>query len=138
MRYNECGRLREDAQRVSNGVAANQSQESLDEQLRDLHTLANRFGLYDAADWIHDLIDHRKRYARDYGSYPAATEELEETVEEGSDSISLEQAVARINIRKQTLDHIYEGGSSATAHAINAIREDELDHTLEILQRVKA
>jgi len=55
MRYNNSDTLRYHADRVSNGVAANQSQESLDDQLKDLHVLATRFGLYDAADWLHSL-----------------------------------------------------------------------------------
>ena len=71
MRYNDGSRLRDDAQRVSNGVAANQSQEGLDEQLKDLHVLATRFGLYDAADWVKDLLGHRDRYVEDYGELPS-------------------------------------------------------------------
>jgi hypothetical protein len=67
MRYNEGSRLRLDAERVSNGVAANQSQESLGEQLKDLHALANRFGLYGAADWLDNLITYQERFQRDYG-----------------------------------------------------------------------
>lgn len=67
MRYNTGDRLRLDATRVSNGVAADQSQESLDDQLKDLHVLANRFGLYDAADWLAELIGHRDRYYADDG-----------------------------------------------------------------------
>lgn len=67
MRYKGGYRLRLDAERVSNGVAANQSQESLDEQLKDLHVLATRFGLYDAADWVRNYLDLRKRYLADYG-----------------------------------------------------------------------
>lgn len=67
MKYKGKHRLRLDAERVSNGVAANQSQESLDEQLKDLDVLARRFGLYDAADWLYDLIAHRERYYQDFG-----------------------------------------------------------------------
>ena len=67
MRHNQNIRLRDDAQRVSYGVAANQSQEVLDEQLKDMHVLATRFGLYDAADWLQELLDYRERYAQDYG-----------------------------------------------------------------------
>ena len=33
-----------------------QTQRSLDEQLRDLWTLANHFGLYDAADYLGNNI----------------------------------------------------------------------------------
>jgi hypothetical protein len=67
MRYDEGRTLRLDAERVSNGVAANQSQESLDDQLKDLHVLATRFGLYDAGDWLKELIGHRDRFYADYG-----------------------------------------------------------------------
>lgn len=74
MRYNEGERLRSDAERVSNGVAANQSQESLDDQLRDLHVLATRFGLYDAGDWLKELISHRDQFQRDYGKLPSREE----------------------------------------------------------------
>ena len=70
MRYAEGSRLRIDAQRVSGGVSADQSQESLDDQLKDLHVLSNRFGLYDAADWLKELIGHRDRYHADYGEDP--------------------------------------------------------------------
>lgn len=67
MRYSNGERLRNDARRVSNGVAADQSQENMDDQLKDLHVLATRFGLYDAADWLKELLGHRERYQRDYG-----------------------------------------------------------------------
>lgn len=68
MRYAAgSSRLRFDAQRVRDGVAADQSQESLDDQLKDMYVLATRFGLYDAADWLKELLGHRERYARDYG-----------------------------------------------------------------------
>jgi hypothetical protein len=67
MRYDEGARLRIDAAQVSHGVAANQSQEGLDDQLKDLLVLATRFGLYDAADWLKELLGHRDRYALDYG-----------------------------------------------------------------------
>jgi hypothetical protein len=60
-------RLRADADRVSRGIAANQSQESLDDQLKDMHVLATRFGLYDAGDWLKELLGHRDRFQRDYG-----------------------------------------------------------------------
>lgn len=79
MRYNEGSRLRSDAERVSNGVAANQSQESLDDQLQDLRVLATRFGLYDAADWLKELIGHRERYGRDYGQRAEIDELLDPT-----------------------------------------------------------
>jgi hypothetical protein len=71
MRYNDGKRLRVDAERVSHGVAANQSQESLDEQLKDMHVLATRFGLYDGADWLKDLVGHRERYQIDFGELPS-------------------------------------------------------------------
>lgn len=70
MRYGEGHRLRFDARRVAGGVAADQSQESLSEQIKDAHVLATRFGLYDAADWLKDLIGHRDRYHTDYGEDP--------------------------------------------------------------------
>jgi hypothetical protein len=63
-----------DAERVSHGIAANQSQESLDDQLKDLHVLATRFGLYDAADWLRELVDHRERFQADYGKLPQRRE----------------------------------------------------------------
>jgi hypothetical protein len=34
--------------------------------------LATRFGLYDAADWLKELIGHRDRYHTDYGEDPPA------------------------------------------------------------------
>lgn len=67
MRYQDHERLRNDAERVSKGVAANQSQESLEDQLEDLRLLATRFGLYDAADFIYDQILHQKQLIIDYG-----------------------------------------------------------------------
>lgn len=70
MRYAEGHRLRFDAKRVAGGVVADQSQESLHEQIKDVHILATRFGLYDAADWLKDLIGHRERYTSDYGEVP--------------------------------------------------------------------
>lgn len=70
MRYAEGHRLRFDAKRVAGGVAANQSQESLSEQIKDAQVLATRFGLYDAADWLDELIEHRERYTADYGDPP--------------------------------------------------------------------
>lgn len=72
MKYNEGSRLRDDAKRVAHGVAANQSQESLDDQLKDVLVLATRFGLYDAADWLKDLVGHRDRYVEDYGELPSS------------------------------------------------------------------
>lgn len=74
MRYNNSETLRDHADRVSNGVAANQSQESLDDQLKDLHVLATRFGLYDAADWLKDLVSYHERFRRDYGQLPSQAE----------------------------------------------------------------
>lgn len=74
MRYDTLAVLGQDAERVSNGVAANQSQESLDDQLKDLHVLATRFGLYDAGDWLKELIGHRDQFQRDYGKLPSREE----------------------------------------------------------------
>ena len=71
MRYAESHRLRFDAKRVADGGAALwRGRESLDEQIQDTIILANRFGLYDAADWIKELVAHRKRYQADYGEEP--------------------------------------------------------------------
>jgi CRISPR/Cas system-associated protein Csm6 len=73
MRYESgsgSAQLMDDAVRVSKGVAANQSQESLDDQLKDMLVLATRFGLYDAADWLKDLLGHRERFQQDYGELP--------------------------------------------------------------------
>jgi hypothetical protein len=70
MRYAEGHRLRFDAKRVSDGVAAEQSQEALSEQIKDAQVLATRFGLYDAADWLKELIGHREQYTADYGEEP--------------------------------------------------------------------
>jgi uncharacterized protein (DUF934 family) len=67
MRYNNHETLRSHADRVSQGVAATQSQEGLDDQLKDLHILAVRFGLYDAADWLKDLVG----YIEDHGELPS-------------------------------------------------------------------
>ena len=36
-----------------------QTQRALDEQLRDLATLANRFGLYDASDFIRNTLERK-------------------------------------------------------------------------------
>ncbi len=71
MRYAEGHRLRFDAKRVAGGVAADQSQESFDEQIKDMHVLATRFGLYDAADWLKELSGHRARFYTDYGELPS-------------------------------------------------------------------
>lgn len=71
MRYNKGETLRWHADRVSNGVAANQSQESLDDQLKDLYVLATRFGLYDAADWLKDIMNHHEQIERDFGELPS-------------------------------------------------------------------
>lgn len=37
-----------------------QRQDGTEDQLRDLHTFANKLGLYDAADFIRTSIDHRR------------------------------------------------------------------------------
>jgi len=68
MRYNKGESLRWDAERVIRGVAANQSQESLDDQLKDLIVLAIRFGLYDAGEWLKDLMSHHEQVERDFGT----------------------------------------------------------------------
>jgi lysozyme family protein len=74
MRYNNGETLRSHARIVSGGVAAHQSQESLDEQLKDLLTLATRFGLYDAADWVGAQIAHRQHYFNDFGEQVEGTD----------------------------------------------------------------
>jgi len=68
--YSDNTSLRFDARRVSNGLACPQRQDSLDDQIKDLRVLATRFGLYDAGDWLAELIGHRERYYRDYGERP--------------------------------------------------------------------
>ena len=50
-------------------------------------------------------------------------------------SMSLEQAISLINIRKQNLDHIY--GISIEAQKSNATRDGELERVLEILSQVR-
>jgi uncharacterized protein (DUF934 family) len=77
MRYNKSERLRWHADRVSNGVAASQSQESLDEQLKDLHVLAIRFGLYDAGEWLKASLEYIEQYKHDYGFRPSSEEKQE-------------------------------------------------------------
>jgi hypothetical protein len=52
------------------------------------------------------------------------------------DSLSLEQAISHLVLRKQNLDHIYNPTTS-TGRAIVKIREDELDRVLEILSQVR-
>lgn len=44
--------LRTKAKMVSAGDTPGQSQESISDQLADLVTLANMFGLYDASDYL--------------------------------------------------------------------------------------
>jgi hypothetical protein len=51
-------------------------------------------------------------------------------------SLSFEQALSQINLRKQNLDHIYEPVTVAQV-GINKIREDELERVLEILSQVR-
>jgi hypothetical protein len=51
-------------------------------------------------------------------------------------SISLEEAIAKLALRKQNLDHIYEGGS-ATDAALRSVREEELDVVLDVLRQVR-
>jgi hypothetical protein len=41
-----------------------QSQEALDEQLYKLIVVANHQGLYDAADWVQDVMKRRSRHPR--------------------------------------------------------------------------
>ncbi len=40
-------------------MAEPQRQDSLDEQLRDLAAIADREGMYDAADWLREQLDER-------------------------------------------------------------------------------
>ena len=49
-------------------------------------------------------------------------------------TLSLEQAISQINLRRQNLDHIYEEPKDS---ARNRIREDELGRVLEILSQVR-
>lgn len=57
MKYDQQHKLCPDANLIGMGLTVAQSQESLAEQLKDLRVLANRFGLYDASDWIDDIQD---------------------------------------------------------------------------------
>jgi hypothetical protein len=50
--------------------------------------------------------------------------------------LSLEQAIAKLTLRKQNLDHIYEG-SSATDAAFRSVREEELDVALDVLRQIR-
>ena len=56
-------------------------------------------------------------------------------------SITFEQAIAHLNLRKQNLDHILEirGQSRLPSRPTEElhVREDEIDRALEILRRVK-
>lgn len=49
-------------------------------------------------------------------------------------SMTLEQAISMINLRKQNLDHINEEPKDS---ARNRIREHELERVLEILRQVR-
>jgi hypothetical protein len=51
-------------------------------------------------------------------------------------TLSLEQAISQVRLRKLNLDHIYEPQTS-TGRGIVKIREDELDRVLEILSQVR-
>jgi len=51
-------------------------------------------------------------------------------------TLSLEQAISQITLRKQNLDHIYDP-CTPTGRALLKIREDELDRVLEILSQVR-
>lgn len=57
MRYESQGDIVLDARIVARAGVVPQSQESLVDQLRDLISLANRFGLYDAADYLRRDLD---------------------------------------------------------------------------------
>jgi hypothetical protein len=49
--------LREDAAKLSHGGILPQRQDSLLEQLEDLHQVAQELGMYDAADWMRKRWD---------------------------------------------------------------------------------
>ncbi len=72
MRYDDPRMLAHACAAVGAGGQVAQSQESLSEQIKDAQVLATRFGLYDAADWLKELIGHRERYHGDYGEEPPA------------------------------------------------------------------
>ncbi len=66
-----------------------------------------------------------------------ADEEFRSPNQSSVPSMTLEQAVSMLNLRKQNLDHIYEP-TTITAQAIIKIREDELERVLEILSQVRS
>lgn len=49
------------------------------------------------------------------------------------DALSLEQAISHLVLRRQNLDYIFEVASPEELR----VREEEIDHTLEILRRVR-
>lgn len=51
-----------------------QRQDSLDDQIDDLCMVAVQLGMFDAADWLKELLGHRERYQRDYGEPSNSTE----------------------------------------------------------------
>jgi hypothetical protein len=53
MIYNGNKLLQTDARKVAANLVLPQRQDPLVDQLRDLHILATRFGMCDAADFIH-------------------------------------------------------------------------------------
>lgn len=55
---------------------------------------------------------------------------------ESGRSMTLEQVIEMLVMRKHNLNRIYEG-DSPTAIALRAIREDELDCVLEILREMR-
>lgn len=53
----------------------------------------------------------------------------------GDKIMTLEQAIVHIQIRRQNLDHIYEP-VTPQQHREMGIREDEIDHILEVLRNI--
>jgi hypothetical protein len=45
-----------------------QRQDSLNDQLDDLRVIAKQFGMYDADDWLAELIRQRRSYAARIGA----------------------------------------------------------------------
>jgi len=139
MRYNHHSTLRIDARRITLGTAANQSQESLDEQLKDLHVLASRFGLYDAADWLKEMIDRRQHCERDFGELPIMDSYGGDRMNNpySEPTLTLEEAIVELSKRKSYLADLFETPIRDWGITTNpSSREDELDKVLELLRQV--
>lgn len=57
-------KLRAEARKVGASAPIAQRQDSLSDQLSDLHRLAVLFGLYDAADWVTRHMDREREVQR--------------------------------------------------------------------------